>query len=106
VELGSVWRRLAALRGIGVCQFPTFVVADDLNSGRLVDLLPEWSPRAGIIHAVFPSRRGLLPSVRALLDFVVTEYAATSRAALLSSARPYVLALVGLPYVLAVYLMS
>ena len=74
--------RLAALRGIGVCQFPTFVVADDLNSGRLVDLLPEWSPKAGIIHAVFPSRRGLLPSVRALLDFLATQYAAISRAAL------------------------
>lgn len=79
--------RLAALRGIGVCQFPTFVVADDLNSGRLVDLLPEWSPKAGIIHAVFPSRRGLLPSVRALLDFLATEYAAISRAALPSCAR-------------------
>jgi DNA-binding transcriptional LysR family regulator len=79
--------RLAALRGIGVCQFPSFVVAVDLNSGRLVDLLPEWSPKAGIIHAVFPSRRGLLPSVRALLDFLVAEYAAISRAALPSFAR-------------------
>jgi DNA-binding transcriptional LysR family regulator len=74
--------RVAVLRGIGVCQFPTFVVADDLNSGRLVNLLPEWSPKAGIIHAVFPSRRGLLPSVRALLDFLGTEYAAIGRAAL------------------------
>ena len=74
--------RLAALRGIGVCQFPAFVVADDLASGQLVDVLPEWSPKAGIIHAVFPSRRGLLPSVRALLDFLATEYAVIARAAL------------------------
>jgi len=79
--------RLAALRGIGVCRFATFVVADDLNSGRPVDLLPECSPKAGIIHAVFPSRRGLLPSVRALLDFLATEYAAISRAALPSCAH-------------------
>jgi DNA-binding transcriptional LysR family regulator len=71
--------RLAALRGIVVCQFPTFVVAEDLNSGRLVDLLPEWSPKAGIIHAVFPSHRGWLPSVRAVLDFLATEYTAISR---------------------------
>ncbi|EGX6986619.1 LysR family transcriptional regulator, partial [Escherichia coli] len=28
-----------------------------------------------IIHAVFPSRRGLLPSVRALVDFLTEEYA-------------------------------
>jgi DNA-binding transcriptional LysR family regulator len=67
--------RLAALRGIGVCQFPTFVVADDIKHGRLIDLLPGWSPRPGIIHAMFPSRRGLLPSVRALLDFLAERYA-------------------------------
>jgi len=51
-------------------------VVDDLKSGRLVDLLPQWAPKAGIIRALFPSRRGLLPSVRALLDFLAAEYAA------------------------------
>jgi DNA-binding transcriptional LysR family regulator len=68
--------RLAALRGVGVCQFPTFVVQEDIKAGRLIDLLPGWAPRAGIIHAAFPSRRGLLPSVRTLLDFLAKEYAA------------------------------
>jgi DNA-binding transcriptional LysR family regulator len=67
--------RLAALRGIGICQFPSFVVADDIKAGRLIDLIPEWSPKAGVIHAAFPTRRGLLPSVRALLDFLAKEYA-------------------------------
>jgi DNA-binding transcriptional LysR family regulator len=72
--------RLAALRGVGVGQFPTMVVAKDLSAGTLVDVLPDWAPRSGIIHAAFPSRRGLLPSVRALLDFLAAEYAALSRA--------------------------
>lgn len=67
--------RLAALRGVGVCQFPTMVVEEDLNAGRLIPVLPDWAPRAGIIHAAFPSRRGLLPSVRALMDFLAAEYA-------------------------------
>jgi DNA-binding transcriptional LysR family regulator len=67
--------RLAALRGAGVCQFPTFLVADDIKAGRLIDILPEWSPKAGIIHAVFPTRRGLLPSVRTLIDFLAKAYA-------------------------------
>jgi DNA-binding transcriptional LysR family regulator len=71
--------RLAALRGVGVCQFPTFVVQDDIKTGRMIDLLPGWAPRAGIIHAAFPSRRGLLPSVRTLLDFLAKEYAALER---------------------------
>jgi DNA-binding transcriptional LysR family regulator len=72
--------RLAALRGAGVCQFPTFVVADDIKAGRLIDLLPAWSPKAGIVQAVFSSRRGLLPSVRVLLDFLSAEYAGLSGA--------------------------
>ena len=29
-----------------------------------------WAPRPGIFHAVFPSRRGLVPAVRRFLDFL------------------------------------
>lgn len=70
--------RHAALAGVGVAQLPAMVVSGDLASGRLIDVLPKWAPRTGVIHAVFPSRRGLLPSVRALLDFLAQEYAALS----------------------------
>jgi len=59
------------MRGLGVALLPSVVVARDLESGRLVDLLPDWRPKAWIVHAVFPSRRGLLPSVRLLLDHLV-----------------------------------
>lgn len=70
--------RFAALRGVGVVQMPTMVVGEDISEGRLMDVLREWSPQAGTIHAVFPSRRGLLPSVRTLLDFLAAEYAGPS----------------------------
>jgi DNA-binding transcriptional LysR family regulator len=65
-----------ALQGLGVAQLPTIMVEDDFRQGRLVRLLPDWRPKSGIVHAVFPSRRGLLPSVRALLDFLAAECAA------------------------------
>ena len=68
--------RHAALRGVGIVQMPTLVAGADLAAGTLVDLLSGWTPKTGIIHAVFPSRRGLLPSVRALLDFLAADYAA------------------------------
>lgn len=71
--------RLAALNGVGICQLPTMVVRQDLKDGTLVDVLPDWGPKAGIIHAAFPSRRGLLPSVRALLDFLGAEFAELAR---------------------------
>ena len=65
----------AALQGLGIVQLPTLLVWRDCQAGRLVRLLPEWQPLSGIVHAVFPSRRGLLPSVRMLLDFLARECA-------------------------------
>lgn len=62
--------REAALAGLGIVQLPVLMVWRDLEAKRLVHALPQWQPRAGIVHAVFPSRRGLLPAVRALLDYL------------------------------------
>lgn len=62
--------RQAALGGLGVVKMPLIIGGRDLIEGRLVSVLPDWRPRGGIFHAVFPSRRGLLPAVRAFLDFV------------------------------------
>ncbi|WP_336366074.1 LysR substrate-binding domain-containing protein [Marinobacter sp. C2H3] len=62
--------REAALAGLGVVKMPLIVGGKDLLAGRLISVLPDWRPRGGLFHAVFPSRRGLLPAVRALLDFL------------------------------------
>jgi DNA-binding transcriptional LysR family regulator len=67
--------REATLAGVGIAQLPTVLIWEDIRAGRLVHVLPQWRPRSGIVHAVFPSRRGLLPSVRALLDFLASECA-------------------------------
>lgn len=71
--------RAAAIAGVGAVRLPTLTIWDDLQAGRLVTILPDWQPPSEIVHAVFPSRRGLLPSVRALLDFLTDECAAQRR---------------------------
>lgn len=68
--------RQAAVAGIGVVQLPAMMVRNELSDGRLVRVLPDWAPRREIIHAVFPTRRGLLPSVRALIDFMAQRFEA------------------------------
>lgn len=73
--------RQAAIGGVGIAQLPTMMIWQDIEAGRLVHVLPDWRPRAGIVHAVFPSRRGLLPSVRAFLDFLARECAAQRKEA-------------------------
>ncbi|ALM53131.1 LysR substrate-binding domain-containing protein [Halomonas huangheensis] len=60
----------ACLEGLGVARLPLVSAGTDLHQQRLVDVVPGWEPRDGIVHAVYPSRRGQLPSVRALLDFL------------------------------------
>lgn len=70
-EMASL--RRAALDGVGIVQLPDYVVAEDIASGKLELLLPAWpSPRA-VIHAVFPSRRGLVPAIRRFIDFLAVE---------------------------------
>ncbi|HWL06185.1 MAG TPA: LysR family transcriptional regulator [Xanthobacteraceae bacterium] len=70
----------AALDGVGVVKLPSMVADEHIAAGRLVELLPGWRPRSGIVHAIFPSRRGLLPSVREFIDFLGKEYASLKRA--------------------------
>ncbi len=64
----------AALLGVGVAQLPTMVAAKEIEAGLLVDILPDWRPRSGVVHAVFPTRRGLLPAVRSLVDHLADEF--------------------------------
>jgi len=62
--------RAATLAGLGIARLPDTVVREDLRSGALQRVLPEWNSPQGILHVVFPSRRGLLPAVRAFIDFL------------------------------------
>ena len=68
--------RRAAIQGVGVACLPALVVTDDLSGGALVRLIPSLSSRAGVVHAVFPSRRGMVPAVRSLLDSLSEGFAA------------------------------
>jgi DNA-binding transcriptional LysR family regulator len=68
--------RAAALAGVGIVQLPMLMLNKQIAEGSLVRLLPEWRARREVIHLVFPSRRGQLPAVRALIDFLVESYAA------------------------------
>ena len=62
--------RAAVLAGLGIAKLPDSVVREDVHSGALTRVLPDWNSPQGVVHAVFPSRRGLLPAVRAFIDFL------------------------------------
>lgn len=68
--------RAAAIAGVGVVHLPTMMVIDEIKQGRLVRLLLDWSPKSHVIHAVLPTKRYMLPAVRALVDFLAERFAA------------------------------
>lgn len=60
----------AARAGVGIALLPEANCGKELEAGSLVRVLPGWNVAGGILHLVFPSRRGMLPSVRAVIDFL------------------------------------
>jgi DNA-binding transcriptional LysR family regulator len=62
--------KFAVLKGAGMSILPDYMCRRELAQGQLREVLPGWAPRPGVIHAVFPSRRGMVPAVRRFLDFL------------------------------------
>lgn len=62
--------KLAVLAGTGVSFLPDTLSMAERQAQLLVPVLPGWAPKPGMVHAVFPSRRGQVPAVRSFLDFI------------------------------------
>ena len=65
-----------AIAGMGIAFKSLFDVIDDLEDGRLVQVLPDYSGGQVAIHAVFPSRRFQTARVRALHAAIASHFAA------------------------------
>ena len=62
--------REAVLSGIGVAILPAHHCTDDLQTGRLSRVLPEWMSPDMPTFAVYPSTRHLSPKVKVFLDLL------------------------------------
>jgi DNA-binding transcriptional LysR family regulator len=62
--------KFAITGGIGIGVLPDYMCRAEIASGELVPVLQGWAPEPGVVHAVFGSRRGLVPALRSFLDFL------------------------------------
>ena len=62
--------REAVCQGAGLSVLPDFSIADELATGRLIQVLPQWSLPSGGIHAVFPAARFRPAKVRAFVNIL------------------------------------
>lgn len=67
--------KLAALGGVGIMRQPLFLIAPELRSGRLVEVLQEYASDDIGIYAVYPSRKHLSAKVRTFVDFLCAAFA-------------------------------
>ena len=69
-----VVRKACTLSGLGFTVLPMMYCEQELESGQLVQLLPDWSLPGGWLHAVYPHRRGVMPAVRAWIEHLVETF--------------------------------
>jgi DNA-binding transcriptional LysR family regulator len=67
----------ATLAGCGLCQLPTWLIADHLASGVLIPVLDEWAGAEMPIHAVWPRSRYVQPKLRVVIDALSAAALAT-----------------------------
>ncbi|WP_368541290.1 LysR family transcriptional regulator [Enterobacter soli] len=62
--------RNTALSGLGVAVVSSWTVAEDIQAGRLVHLLPDWQPAALPVHLVYPWSRYYPARLRRFLEMM------------------------------------
>lgn len=68
--------RMSALLHQGIILQPTFMIGEDLQAGRLVEICPDYRVSELGIYAVYASRQYQTPKVRLLIDFLVKYFEA------------------------------
>jgi len=66
--------RLAAVHGQGVAMAPSFLVKDEIKSGRLVPVLTEFLQAEYSINAIYPHRHHLSAKVRSFIDLLAKHF--------------------------------
>ncbi|HHK4226758.1 TPA: LysR substrate-binding domain-containing protein [Pseudomonas aeruginosa] len=81
----------AAVHGIGIALLPEPIVSAAVQRGILEVVLPAWSAATHVIHLLYPSPRGMLPSVRSLIDYLSNHLPACiqERSVILESFVPH-----------------
>jgi DNA-binding transcriptional LysR family regulator len=62
--------------GLGLAYFPEWIVAQELASGVLTHLFPDYTTFAPRVYAVYTSRKYMTTKVRTFIDFVSEALAA------------------------------
>jgi len=74
ISEGVTSLREAVLTGLGIGVLADWLIREDIASGRLVRVLPQWNAKELPVHVVYPGHRMLPVRVRAFVDFAVPTW--------------------------------
>jgi LysR family transcriptional regulator AphB len=60
--------------GLGIAVLPDYMSREEVASGQLIRVLPDWGMEPVDVYALYPRHRAKIPKVKAFLDFVITIY--------------------------------
>jgi len=66
--------RIAAIKGCGLIQLPTYLIGADIKTGKLKPVLEQFEPPARPIYAIYLHRRHLSAKIRTFVDFLYERY--------------------------------
>lgn len=55
--------------GMGIALLPSFYCRQEVSSGKIVRVLPEWRTNLNPVHFVYPAQRFVLPKLSAFIAF-------------------------------------
>jgi|SRR6516162_4467711 DNA-binding transcriptional LysR family regulator len=61
----------AVRASLGIAVISEWAIREDIRSGRLVRVLPQWNAKEFTAYVVYPGHRALPARVRAFIDFAV-----------------------------------
>jgi DNA-binding transcriptional LysR family regulator len=70
----------AAMEGVGLAQLPEPMVAESLRTGKLTHVLQAYAPTMPGVFLYYPSRRQIMPKLRAFIDHVKSRPAVDGKA--------------------------
>lgn len=73
---GNLWAnsggflRKASLEGAGIAWMPSYQAQEDIDSGRMVRILPDWQIDSSVAHLITPGRRLLPTKTRVFIEYL------------------------------------
>jgi DNA-binding transcriptional LysR family regulator len=77
----------AAMKGLGLAQVPGPIAAGPVAAGKLVRVLEPFAPTAPGVFLYYPSRRQMMPKLRAFIEHVKSRSGATNKIRINSDGR-------------------